>query len=50
MIYFGRACQRFLDLRMQGLKLTHLQFDGQWTLIGKKLGRRTVQELAQCHD
>ena len=35
-VHFGDACQRFLDERMRGLTLTHLQFDEQWTYVGKK--------------
>src|SRR3990172_7291249 len=29
-VLFGTACRKFLDERMRGLKLTHLQFDEQW--------------------
>ena len=35
-VWFGSACQRFLDQRMQGLTLEHLQFDEQWTYVAKK--------------
>ncbi len=50
MVFFGEACQRFLDRRMQGLKLTHLQFDEQWTFVGKKQSRLTLAEREQCAD
>lgn len=30
-VHFGRRCQQFLDHRMRGLTLDHLQFDEQWT-------------------
>ena len=38
LVFFGDACQRFLDERMRGLTLSHLQFDEQWTYVGKKAG------------
>ena len=47
---FGAACQRFLDVRMHGLKLTHLQFDEQWTYVAKKQSRLTTTERAECCD
>jgi IS1 family transposase len=50
MVFFGKACRRFLDRQMQGLKLTHLQFDEQWTWVGKKQPRLTINERAECHD
>src|SRR4029077_6482745 len=28
-VYFGTACQRFMDAQMRGLKLNHLEFDEQ---------------------
>jgi transposase-like protein len=34
-VLFGEACKRFLDQRMRGLTLTHLQFDEQWTYVYK---------------
>ena len=35
---------------MQGLNLTHLQFDEQWTCVAKKQSRLTINERAECHD
>ena len=49
-VHFGDACRRFLDERMKGLTLTHLQFDEQWTWVGRKQSRLTVTEKAECHD
>ena len=49
-IHFGDACRRFLDERMRGLTLTHLQFDEQWTWVGRKQARLTVTEKAEKHD
>jgi transposase-like protein len=50
LVHFGKACQAFLDRRMQGLKLTHLEFDEQWTFVLKKQAHLTVTERATCHD
>ncbi len=36
LVKFGTACRDFLDARMVGLKLTHLQFDEQHTYVGKR--------------
>jgi transposase-like protein len=49
-VLFGTACKKFMDDRMHGLKLTHLQFDEQWTFVGKKQSRLTVEEKETCHD
>jgi IS1 family transposase/transposase-like protein len=49
-VHFGDACKRFLDERMRGLTLTHLQFDEQWTWVGRKQSRLTVTEKAERHD
>lgn len=49
-VLYGTACRKFLDDRMHGLKMTHLQFDEQWTFVGKKQARLTVDEKAERHD
>jgi len=49
-VLFGNACQRFLDERMRGLTLTHLEFDEQWTWVAKKQSRLTTDERAESHD
>jgi len=49
-VFFGDACRRFLDERMRGLTLGHLQFDEQWTFVGKKQARLTVEQRERCHD
>lgn len=49
-VHFGDACRRFLDQRMRGLKLDHLQFDEQWTFVFKKQARLTIEQKATCHD
>jgi IS1 family transposase len=50
LVHFGDACQQFLDDRMQGLTLTHLQFDEQWTYIYKKQSRLTIGERARSSE
>jgi transposase-like protein/IS1 family transposase len=50
LVHFGDACRRFLDERMRGLTLDHLQFDEQWTFVLKKQSRLTVTERETCHD
>jgi transposase-like protein/IS1 family transposase len=49
-VLFGTACRRFLDQRMQGLTLEHLQFDEQWTFVQKKQSRLTMIEREDKHD
>jgi len=49
-VFFGERCRKFMDARMQNLQLTHLQFDEQWTFVGKKQSRLTIGEKATCHD
>lgn len=43
-VRFGDACQAFMDQRMRGLELTHLQFDEQWTYVARKQARLTMAE------
>ncbi len=50
LVFFGQACQAFLDRRMRHLTLTHLEFDEQWTYIFKKQSRLSVTERATCYD
>ena len=49
-VFFGDACQRFMDERMRGLRLTHLEFDEQWTFVARKQARLTLTERAEKHD
>ncbi len=49
-VFFGDACQRFLDQRMRGLTLSHLEFDEQWTFVAKKQSRLPVEEKVTRHD
>jgi IS1 family transposase len=50
MVHFGDACRKFLNQRMRGLNLTHLQFDEQWTYVAKKQARLTLLERSRRHD
>jgi transposase-like protein/IS1 family transposase len=49
-VLFGDACRAFLDRNMRGLTLKHLQFDEQWTWVGRKQSRLSVLEKAEKHD
>jgi IS1 family transposase len=49
-VLFGDACRSFLDKKMIGLTLDHLQFDEQWTYVAKKQARLTLTERAERHD
>jgi IS1 family transposase/transposase-like protein len=49
-VHFGDACKRFLDERMRGLTLSHLEFDEQWTWVGRKQARLTLTERAERSD
>ena len=49
-VRFGDACRAFMDKRMRGLTLTHLQFDEQWTYVAKKQARLTTIERAESSD
>jgi len=49
-VRFGNRCREFMDEQMHGLKLTHLQVDEQWTFVGKKQDRLTIDERAECWD
>lgn len=50
LVHFGTKCQSFMDVRMRGLNLTHLQFDEQHTTVAKKQARLTTEEKASRHD
>lgn len=49
-VFYGTKCREFLDERMRGLKLSHLQFDEQHTTVLKKQARLTVDEKRERHD
>jgi IS1 family transposase len=49
-VHFGDACRAFLDQRMRKLTLSHLQFDEQWTWVGRKQARLTIHEREERYD
>lgn len=49
-LMFGQACARFLDDRLRGLTLEHLECDEIWSYVAKKQSRLTVDEKAERHD
>lgn len=50
LVHFGKACRRFLDQRLRGLGVDHLECDEQWTFVRKKQARLTMDERAHRHD
>jgi IS1 family transposase/transposase-like protein len=49
-VFYGDACREFLDRQMRNLTLTHLQFDEQWTYVGKKQARLTIDEKRETSE
>jgi len=47
---FGNAARNFLDDRLRGMRLEHLEVDEMWTFVAKKQARLTVEEKATRHD
>ena len=45
-----RRLQRFLDERMRALTVDHLEFDEQWTSVGRKQARLTPNEKAELQS
>jgi IS1 family transposase len=50
LVRFGKACKSFMDKRLRGLTLDHIEVDEIWTFVAKKQGRLTPEEKAECHD
>lgn len=50
LVYFGHACKDFLDARMRNLTLDHLECDEQWTFVGKKQSRLTIDERRESSE
>ena len=44
LVRVGNQCREFLDDRMQGLTLDHIEVDEIWTFCRKKEGRLTPEE------
>jgi transposase-like protein/IS1 family transposase len=49
-VFYGEACRRFLDQRMRGLTLEHLEFDEQHTIVGKRQSRIPVDQRQSTYD
>lgn len=47
---FGESCRIFLDEKLRGLTLNHLEVDEVWSYVGKKQARLTIQERAERGD
>ncbi len=39
-----------MDAQLRGLTLRHVEVDEIWTFVGKKQGRLTPEEKAECYD
>jgi IS1 family transposase len=50
LVRFGRACRAYMDRRLRGLTLEHVEVDELWTFVQKKQGRLTPEEKATVHD
>src|SRR5664280_1668159 len=50
LVSFGQACKRFMDAQLRNLTLRHVEVDEIWTFVGKKQGRLTPEEKADCYD
>lgn len=50
MVAFGRKCKTFMDRKLRGLTLNHIECDEIWTFVQKKQARLTVDEKAERHD
>jgi IS1 family transposase len=50
LVSFGQKCQAFMDAKLRGLTLDHVECDEIWTFCGKKQARLTVDEKRERHD
>jgi len=50
MVKFGEACKAYMDSRLRGLTLRHVEVDEIWTFVLKKQARLQVEEKAERHD
>lgn len=47
---FGECCHNFMDEKIRGLNLRHVQVDEIWTFVQKKQARLTVDERRERSD
>ena len=50
MVKFGQACRQYMDARLRGLTVRHVECDEIWTFVGKKQGQLTPEEKTHCYD
>jgi IS1 family transposase len=50
LVSFGQRCKRFMDAKLRGLTLRHVECDEIWTFVEKKQARLTPEEKAQRFD
>ena len=50
LVNFGRKCKDYMDSRLRGLTLNHVEVDEIWTFVYKKQGRLEAEEKAECFD
>ena len=50
LVDFGRKCKDYMDSRLRGLTLRHVEVDEIWTFVYKKQGRLEVEEKAERFD
>lgn len=50
LVNFGKKCKAYMDSRLRGFTLRHVQVDEIWTFVLKKQGRLQVEEKATRFD
>jgi IS1 family transposase len=50
LVNFGRKCKQYMDSRLRGLTLRHVEVDEIWTFVYKKQGRLEAEEKAERFD
>ena len=50
MVKFGAACKAYMDARLRGLTLRHVEVDEIWTFVQKKQGRLEAEEKGERFD
>ncbi len=50
MVEFGQKCKEYMDAKLRGLTLRHVEVDEIWTFVQKKQGRLEVEEKAERFD
>jgi IS1 family transposase len=50
MVDFGQKCKAYMDSKLRGLTLEHVEVDEIWTFVAKKQGHLTPDERAERSD